>query len=45
MVKKFATKKQAIEWIHSRFPTDEITEDSTKDGRLWSTLTRKAKHR
>lgn len=45
MVKKFPTKKQAIEWIHSRFPTDEITEDSTKDGRLWSTLTRKAKHR
>lgn len=34
MVKKFPTKKQAIEWIHSRFPTDEITEDSTKDGRL-----------
>ena len=45
MVKKFPTKKLAIEWIHSRFPTDEITEDSTKDGRLWSTLTRKAKHR
>lgn len=45
LIKKFATKKQAIEWIHSRFPTDEITEDSTKDGRIWSTLTRKAKHR
>lgn len=44
MVKKFPTKKLAIEWIHSRFPTDEITEDSTKDGRLWQTLTRKAKH-
>ena len=44
MVKKFPTKKLAIEWIHSRFPTDKITEDSTKDGRLWSTLTRKAKH-
>lgn len=45
LIKKFATKKQAIEWIHSRFPTDEITEDSTKDGKIWSTLTRKAKHR
>lgn len=45
MVKKFATKKQAIEWIHSRFPTDEITEDSTEDGKLWQTITRKAKHR
>lgn len=45
LIKKFSTKKQAIEWIHSRFPTDEITEDSTKDGRLLSTLTRKAKHR
>lgn len=44
MVKKFPTKKLAIEWIHSRFPTDEIIEDSTKDGRLWQTLTRKAKH-
>ena len=44
MVKKFPTKKLAIEWIHSRFPTDEITEDSTKDGKLWQTLTRKAKH-
>ena len=27
-VKKFATKKQAIEWIHSRFPEDKIVEDS-----------------
>lgn len=44
MVKKFPTKKLAIEWIHSRFPTDEIIEDSTKDSRLWQTLTRKAKH-
>ena len=44
MVKKFPTKKLAIEWIHSRFPTDEITEDSTKDDRLWQTLTRKTKH-
>lgn len=44
LIKKFATKKQAIEWIHSRFPIDEITEDSTKDGKIWSTLTRKAKH-
>lgn len=43
MVKKFPTKKLAIEWIHSRFPTDEITEDSTKDDRLWQTLTRKSK--
>ena len=45
MIKKFATKRQAIEWIQDRFPTDEITEDSTKDGKIWSTLTRKAKHR
>lgn len=44
MVKKFPTKKLAIEWIHSRFPTDEITEDSTKDDKLWQTLTRKAKY-
>ena len=27
MIKKFPAKKLAIEWIHSRFPTDEITED------------------
>lgn len=26
MVKKFPTKKLAIEWIRNRFPTDEITE-------------------
>ena len=45
MIKKFYAKKLAIEWIHSRFPTDEITEDSTEDGKLWQTITRKAKHR
>lgn len=27
MIKKFPAKKLAIEWIHSRFPTDEIVED------------------
>lgn len=27
MIKKFPAKKLAIEWIHSRFPTDKITED------------------
>lgn len=31
MVKKLPTKKLAIEWIHSRFPNDEIIEDSIKD--------------
>lgn len=27
MIKKFPAKKLAIEWIHSRFPTDKIVED------------------
>lgn len=30
MVKKLPTKKLAIEWIHSRFPNDEIIDDSKK---------------
>ncbi len=28
LIKKFTTKKQAIEWIQSRFPEDKIVEDS-----------------
>lgn len=28
LIKKFATKKQAIEWIQDRFPRDKIVEDS-----------------
>lgn len=27
MIKKFPAKKLAVEWIHSRFPTDKIVED------------------
>ena len=32
MIKKFATKKQAIEWIQDRFPEDNIIKDSKKYG-------------
>lgn len=28
LIKKFATKKQAIEWIQDRFPEDNVIEDS-----------------
>lgn len=31
LIKKFATKKQAIEWIQDRFPTDEIVDSKVRD--------------
>ena len=31
LMKKFPTKRQAIEWIQDRFPGDKIIEDSIKD--------------
>lgn len=43
LVKKFPAKKLAVEWIHSRFPNDEIVEDSINDGKIWNALTRKRK--
>lgn len=43
MVKKFPAKKLAVEWIHSRFPNDEIIEDSINDGKIWNALIRKRK--
>lgn len=43
LVKKFPAKKLAVEWIHSRFPNDEIIEDSINDGKIWNALTRKRK--
>ena len=43
LVKKFPAKKLAVEWIHSRFPNDEIIEDSIDDGKIWNALTRKRK--
>ena len=30
LIKKFATKRQAIEWIQDRFPNDEITDSRIK---------------
>lgn len=43
LIKKFPAKKLAVEWIHSRFPNDEIIEDSINDGKIWNALTRKRK--